>query len=248
VNATNNLAWAALGGVCAAGGLAAWASMVPSSQVFGATVRGTGDDRAIALTFDDGPNPAATPLILDVLDRHQARATFFVMGSHVRAFPDLTAEIVKRGHLIGNHTETHPRLNLTSPSRTRHELKQCAQAIAEAARTETKWMRPPYGYRSPWLDPIVKGEFASEVVMWTNMAQDWKFSTPEPVIQRLRSAGGGDIVVLHDGDHRVLEGKRAHVAGALAYWMPRWRDAGLRFVTLDEIQSSTEAAEAAQPR
>lgn len=109
-------------------------------------------------------------------------------------------------------------------------------------------MRPPFGYRSPWLDQIVKSEFASEVVMWTNMPRDWKFSTPEPVIQRLRSAGGGDIVVLHDGDHRVLEGKRAHVAGALEYWMPRWRDAGLRFVTLDEIEARTETTEAAQPR
>jgi peptidoglycan-N-acetylglucosamine deacetylase len=248
VSATNNLVWAALGGLCAAGGLAACASIVPSSQIFGATVRSTGDKQTIALTFDDGPNPTATPALLDLFDRQQARATFFVMGAHVRAFPDLTAEIVKRGHLIGNHTETHPRLNLTSPARTREELKLCAQAIADAARAETKWMRPPFGYRSPWLDQIVKSEFASEVVMWTNMAGDWKFSTPEPVIQRLRSAGGGDIVVLHDGDHRVLEGKRAHVAGALEYWMPRWRDAGLRFVTLDEIEARTETTEAAQPR
>jgi peptidoglycan-N-acetylglucosamine deacetylase len=248
VSSTNNLAWAALGGVSAAGGLAVWASIVASSQIFGATVRSTGDERTIALTFDDGPNPIATPALLDLLDRFQARSTFFVMGSHVRAFPDLAAEIVKRGHLIGNHTETHPKLNLCSPARTREELKGCAQAIGDAASIETKWMRPPYGYRSPWLDGIVKGEFHSQVVMWTRMAQDWKFEAPEPVIQRLRRAGGGDIVVLHDGDHRVLEGKRAHIVGALEYWMPRWRDAGLRFVTLDEIRSSAEAAEAAQPR
>ena len=211
-------------------------------------MRETGDDRTIALTFDDGPNPTATPALLDLFDRFQARATFFVMGSHVRAFPDLAAEMVKRGHLLGNHTETHPRLNLTSPARTRDELKRCAEAIAAAAQIETKWMRPPFGYRSPWLDGIVKTEFASEVVMWTTMPGDWKFSTPEPLIQRLRSAGGGDIVVLHDGDHRVLEGKRAHVVGALEYWMPRWRDAGLRFVTLDEIGARTETTEAAQPR
>jgi peptidoglycan-N-acetylglucosamine deacetylase len=248
VSNTNNLAWAALGGLCAAGGLAAWASTVASSQIFGATVRNTGDARTIALTFDDGPNPTATPALLDLFDRYQARATFFVMGTHVRAFPDLAAEIVKRGHLLGNHTETHPRLNLTSPAQTRNELKRCAQAIQAAARVETKWFRPPFGYRSPWLDGIVKKEFASEVVMWTTMPGDWKFSAPEPLIQRLRSAGGGDIVVLHDGDHRVLEGKRAHVVGALEYWIPRWRDAGFRFVTLDEVASSTEAAEAAQPK
>ncbi len=215
--------------------------MVASSQIFGATLTHTDDPSTMALTFDDGPNPAVTPALLDLLERYQSTGTFFVVGKHVRAFPDLTAEIVRRGHTIGNHTETHPRLNVCTPARTRDELDRCAEAIGEAANVKTRWMRPPYGYRSPWLDGIVRSRFHSQVVMWSRMARDWAFTEPEPVIQRLRRAGGGDIVVLHDGDHRALEGKRQHMVKALEYWLPRWKEQGLRFLSMDEVQAKSEA-------
>jgi peptidoglycan/xylan/chitin deacetylase (PgdA/CDA1 family) len=77
--------------------------------------------------------------------------------------------------------------------------------------------------------------------MWNVAAKDWRTHVPEPVIQRLRRARGGDMVLLHDGDHRVLEGKRGHVLKALEYWLPRWRDAGLQFVNLDEAQFKSQA-------
>jgi len=77
--------------------------------------------------------------------------------------------------------------------------------------------------------------------MWNVAARDWRTHSPEPVIQRLRRVHGGDIVLLHDGDHRVLEGKREHVLAALEYWLPRWRDAGIQFVNLDEAQLKTQA-------
>src|SRR5262245_35426648 len=93
-----------------AAGLCAWGAHHPASELFGRTERRIARERAIALTFDDGPNPAATPQLLDLLDRHEARATFFLIGRHVRACPSLTAEIAARGHTIGNHTETHPNL------------------------------------------------------------------------------------------------------------------------------------------
>ncbi|MGA8034508.1 MAG: polysaccharide deacetylase family protein [Candidatus Acidiferrales bacterium] len=236
----NDLAWVMLGGVCAAGGVSAWGSMVVSSQIFGTTLTHTGDAGTMALTFDDGPNPAVTTALLDLLERYQAKGTFFVVGKHVRAFPRLTAEIVRRGHTIGNHTETHPRLNVCTPARTRDELDRCAEAIGEAANVKPRWMRPPYGYRSPWLDGIVRSRFQSQVVMWSRMARDWAFTDPEPVIQRLRRTGGGDIVVLHDGDHRALQGKREHVLVALEYWLPRWKDRGLRFLSMDEVQAKSE--------
>jgi peptidoglycan/xylan/chitin deacetylase (PgdA/CDA1 family) len=237
----NDLAWVALGGACVAGGVSAWGSIVPSSQIFGATLTDTGDASTMALTFDDGPNPAVTPALLDLLEQYRAKATYFVIGKHVRAFPHLAAEIVRRGHTIGNHTESHPRLNLCMPGRTADELARCAEAIGEAANVTARWMRPPYGYRSPWLDGIVRSRFHSQVVMWSRMARDWAFTEPEPVIQRLRRAGGGDIVVLHDGDHRALEGKRQHVVKALEHWLPRWKDQGLQFLSMDEVQAKSEA-------
>jgi peptidoglycan-N-acetylglucosamine deacetylase len=238
----SNFAFVGLGGACAAGAVYAWGSMVASSQILGRTWRHTGDPRTIALTFDDGPNPTATPALLDLLDHHNAKATFFVIGNHVRAFPQLTAEILQRGHTLGNHTESHPHLNVCSPSTTRDELDRCSEAIGEATNAKIKWMRPPYGYRNPWLDGIVREKFNSSVVMWTRMAQDWVLLEPEPVIQRLRPTGGGDIVVLHDGNHKVLEGRRGHMVKALEYWLPRWKDQGLRFVSMDEVERNHEAA------
>jgi peptidoglycan-N-acetylglucosamine deacetylase len=241
----SNFVWAGLGGAFAAGAVYAWGSTVASSQLLGRTWRHTGDAQSVALTFDDGPNPKVTPALLDLLDLHGAKGTFFVIGQHVRAFPQLTAEILRRGHTLGNHTESHPRLNVCSAARTRSELERCADAIGEAASVKVKWMRPPYGYRNPWLGGIVREQFSSSVVMWTRMARDWAATQPEPVIQRLRGTGGGDIVVLHDGDHRVMEGRREHILPALEYWLPRWKDRGLRFTSMEEVAAKFGAVQPA---
>src|SRR5262249_16806922 len=111
-------------------GICAWSACHPSSQLFGPTQRRTGRERTIALTFDDGPNPAATPQILDLLERYEARGTFFVIGRHVRACAALAAEIVARGHTIGNHTDTHPNLLWLSRRQVLDELERCDASIA----------------------------------------------------------------------------------------------------------------------
>lgn len=214
--------------------LAAWGAVAPSSQIFGRTIRHTQDAGAIALTFDDGPNPTVTPALLEVLEKNSVRATFFVVGKHVRAFPELAVEIVARGHTIANHTDTHPRLVFLPAPRVREELARCNDAIAAAVRKEILWMRPPYGFRGLNLDAVARGLGFAGVVMWSRWAWDWKAQPAGPVIERLRRVRGGDIVLLHDGDHRRLQGDRRHTAAAVEYWLPRWRDAGMRFVTLDD--------------
>ena len=234
-------AWFAAGGVCAAGGLFAWGALAPASQIFGQTLRRLDDASCMAITFDDGPNPSVTPKVLDLFERYNAKATFFLIGQRVRAFPALAREIVERGHAIGNHTETHPSLTFLSPGRITEELERCDDAIAGATGKSPKWMRPPFGYRSPLLDGIVQRRGGAGVAMWNVAARDWRTDSPELVIQRLRRARGGDIVLLHDGDHRVREGKRGHVLAALEYWLPRWRDAGIQFVKLDEGPLKTQA-------
>jgi peptidoglycan-N-acetylglucosamine deacetylase len=115
-----------------AAGVCAWGAYHPSSELFGRTERRIGRARAIALTFDDGPNPAVTPRLLDLLERHDARGTFFLIGRHVRACPALTAEIAGRGHTIGNHTDTHPNLLWQSRRRILEELERCNASIADA--------------------------------------------------------------------------------------------------------------------
>src|ERR1700678_637917 len=238
---TINPVWFAASGVCVAAGIFAWSATAPSSQLLGRTVRRTGDASCMALTFDDGPNPKVTPQLLNLLSRYEAKATFFLIGRHVRAFPGLAKEIAGRGHAIGNHTETHPSLVLLSSARIAEELDRCDDAIASSAMVTPRWMRPPYGYRSPLLNGIVARRGNAGVAMWSAAARDWKTQGAEPVIQRLRRARGGDIVLLHDGDHRVLQGDRLHVVKAMEYWLPRWKDAGIYFASMDEIEKNVRA-------
>lgn len=236
-----NPGWFAAGGVCAASGLFAWGAVSASSQLFGATLRQIDDSSSMAITFDDGPNPSVTPKLLDLLERHQCGATFFLIGQFVRACPALAREIHERGHAVGNHTETHPALTFLSAKKITQQLDRCDDAIRQATGQKPRWVRPPFGYRSPLLDGIVRHRGGAGIAMWSAAARDWRTQQAEPVIQRLRRARGGDIVLLHDGDHRVLEGDRQHVLAALEYWLPRWKDAGIRFATLDEAQFSSQA-------
>jgi peptidoglycan/xylan/chitin deacetylase (PgdA/CDA1 family) len=237
----------ALPGVAAAGaGLLAWGAMHPAAQIFGPTIRRSGRPNALALTFDDGPNPAITPQLLDLLERHSVRATFFLIGRFVRACPELVRETAARGHVVANHTDTHPNLFWLRSAQISVELARCQDAITLITGAgKPRWMRPPYGFRGPHLDAVVRWQGLEGVVMWSVIAYDWKPQPAARLIARLGRLRGGDMVVLHDGDHRGLGGDRGHVLAALEYWLPRWRDAGLDFVTMDEVSSG--AGEGAKP-
>ncbi len=117
--------------VCASAAVATYGSLAPESQLFGRTIVAGGDAAEFALTFDDGPNDPWTGRLLDVLARHQARATFFLIGKYVRARPELVREIRDAGHLIGNHTMTHPWLAVQSTARVREELAGCNAALED---------------------------------------------------------------------------------------------------------------------
>ena len=234
----------AAAGAFGAAGVVAWGAVSPSSELFGPTVRHTVSANQLALTFDDGPNPSVTPQLLELLDRHSVRAAFFLIGRFVRACPELASEIVARGHQIGNHTETHPNLFLQRRAGIRDELMRCQEAIASATRSDPpRWMRPPFGYRNPFLDGEAHRAGFQGVVMWSRLCGDWKPQAPEKLVARLahvahpvqqRKAGRhGEIVVLHDGDYHFLGGQRLHVVAALEYWLPRWRDGGIEFVTIE---------------
>jgi peptidoglycan/xylan/chitin deacetylase (PgdA/CDA1 family) len=226
----------------ATAGLAAWGAYHPASQVFGATLRRLPEKfrkaNAIALTFDDGPNPAVTPRLLNVLAQHDARATFFLIGDYVRAASGVAREIAARGHAIGNHTATHPSLLWLSQGRIGDELRRCEDEIAEAAGRRAEWMRPPYGYRSPQMHAAVRGAGMRGVAMWSRHARDWRQPPAAEIIERLRVAQPGDIVLLHDGAPPEARGagreREATLAG-VAHWLPRWKEQGWSFVTLDEV-------------
>jgi len=169
----------------AAAGLAAYGAVYPRAQLFGATVCRTNSARKLAITFDDGPNPAITPKLLDLLDRYKAKATFFLIGRYVRECPELVQETVARGHEVGNHTELHPNLLWMNPMKIRVELRLCHDAIRSAIGTPPKWFRPPFGMRNPWLIPAAR-ELGYRTVMWTLIPGDWQEKPAEWLIPRMQ--------------------------------------------------------------
>ena len=224
-------------------GFTTYAAVYPRSQLFGATICRTPSPPLLALTFDDGPNPAITPALLDLLDKYNAKATFFMIGRFVRECPELTREVAARGHLIGNHTQTHPNLFWLGPHAIRSELQQCQSALQDVTGGAAKMFRPPYGFRNPWVTSTAR-ELGMQTVMWTLLPGDWREKTAEWLTARMRSIAdnaqqavnraSGDVLCLHDGAHRQLNGDRVRTLKALEYWLPRWRDLGLKFVTIGE--------------
>ena len=237
--------------VGAAAGLLAYAGRYPDSKIFGPAITHTNSPRKIAVTFDDGPNPAMTPKLLDLLDRHRVRATFFVVGKYVREQPELLRETVARGHVIGNHTDSHPNLFWSSASQTRDELRRCHDAITSALNAPPRFFRPPFGWRNPWLASAAS-ELHLQVVTWTLLPGDWRAPSGDWLVDRMRSisahaqsaaasrdgATGGDILCLHDGGHRAQNADRTRTLAALDQCLPRWRDLGLDFVTMNEAVST----------
>jgi peptidoglycan/xylan/chitin deacetylase (PgdA/CDA1 family) len=240
--------------VAAAGGLVAYAGRYPGSKIFGPAITHTNSARKLAVTFDDGPNPMITPKLLDLLDRHKARATFFVIGKFARQHPELLRETVARGHVLGNHTETHPNLFWSSASQTRDELHRCQDAITSALHAPPKFFRPPFGWRNPWIAAVAR-ELHLRVVTWTLLPGDWRAPNDSWLVDRVQSisthaqkatrqanattsASRGDIVCLHDGGHRAQNTDRTRTLAALDQCLPRWRDLGLEFVTMDEAVST----------
>ena len=213
-------------------GICAWGACHPCSQVFGHTRRRTDRDNTLALTFDDGPNPAVTPQLLDLLDEYEARATFFLIGRHVRACSELAAEIARRGHAVGNHTDSHPNLLWLSRTQVLDELERCAASILTATGHTTTIMRPPYGYRAPQVHAAARQGGFDPPIMWSKSPRDWTAQPVAELIRRLQAVRGGDIVLLHDGAHGALGGDRRNTLQALEYWLPRWKAQGLELAAL----------------
>jgi peptidoglycan/xylan/chitin deacetylase (PgdA/CDA1 family) len=176
---------------------------------------GSRDERRIALTFDDGPDPDRTPALLDALAALDVKATFFVLGAGVDAHPELCARIVREGHELGNHTYHHRYLPLTRGRDVERELIATDRAIERATGVVPTIARPPYGGRSPWTVRAF-ARAAKRLVLWDINSFDWKGAAPEDVARRvIDHARPGSIILMHDA-RRGRAGKRPsnHVVGA----------------------------------
>lgn len=213
--------------------------MSPTGQWYGRTFTGTAPGtKQLALTYDDGPNDRDTQRLLEVLARHGVRATFFMIGRYAEQRPAIAREVASAGHVIGNHTFTHPNLALVSALQTRIQIEECRRALQDAVGEHSRLFRPPFGGRRPETLKVVR-ELGLEPVMWNVTAFDWKAASADYVERNIiRSVRGGDVILLHDGTHRALGGNRAYTVEATDRVIRRYLGEGYEFVTIPEMMGT----------
>jgi len=197
-------------------------------------------ERVVAMTFDDGPHPELTPKLLDMLKARNIKATFYVVGRNVDAYPEIMKRIVAEGHEVGNHTYTHPSLTKIGRDGVKSQIDRSTAAIRKTAGVTPTNMRPPYGATNATLNRRMNDEFGLKVIMWSVDPQDWRYRNADRVANHIiQNAKPGDIILAHD----------IHPSTIAA--MPRTLDTltqkGFRFLTVSELIELEQAPAATPP-
>jgi peptidoglycan/xylan/chitin deacetylase (PgdA/CDA1 family) len=214
-------------------GLGLW----PRSTALGPNMHRLPADAArrgeIALTIDDGPEPEVTPAVLDLLDAHGAKATFFCIAEQAGRHPALCREIVRRGHAVENHSRHHShRFSLLGPAGLRREIAAAQQILGDLTGVAPRYFRAPAGLRNPLLDPVLHG-LGLELVSWTRRAYDTRQHRAPRVLAVLGDRlTAGDILLLHDGNAARTEHGQPVLLEVLPDLLQRAANRGLTAVTL----------------
>jgi peptidoglycan/xylan/chitin deacetylase (PgdA/CDA1 family) len=185
-------------------------------------------EKVVALTFDDGPDPTDTPDVLDILKEKKVRATFFVLGQAAEANPDLLKRLVNEGHEIGNHSFNHDYQQL----RLVQEMNQTDQAVFAATGTHTYFYRPPGGFLSKNQLETIKGS-GHVVALWSVDSKDWRNPGINQIVDNvMKTVFPGAIILMHDGGYH-----RTQTVKALGPIIDALRDRGYRFATLSEMKT-----------
>lgn len=187
----------------------------------------------VALTFDDGPDPDVTPIVLDLLDRHAAKASFFCIGRRAAAHPEIVRDIVRRGHSVENHTYRHPyAFACYPPYALRREIEKTQTAVYALTGARPAFFRAPAGLRSPLLDFVMK-QSKLRYVSWTRRGLDCLSRNPAAVLNRLtRGLAAGDVLLLHDGSCTMTRDGQPIVLAVLPSLLEHLTQRGLRSVSL----------------
>jgi len=194
-------------------------------------------EKAVALTFDDGPSPVWTPRILDVLKEAQVKATFFMLGMHVQRYPDVARRVAEEGHEIGNHTYDHRGVFYYKPEELNKEVTDAEKIIKSVTGIKTKYFRPP----KAWLTSKEKKQLKDmgyETLLWSLNSKDWVTFDDRYIVQYiLHHIRPGDILLFHDsgGVFRPEGGKRKETVKAVGRLIEKLKERGYRFVTISQL-------------
>ena len=235
--------------VAAVAGAAGFQSMAPTGQWYGRTFIGLPHgSKKLALTYDDGPNDPHTLRLLNVLARHDVKATFFMIGRYVEQHPEIARQVAKAGHVIGNHTFTHPNLIFVSGLQTRLQIEQCATVLREVVGEHSNLFRPPFGGRRPASLRAARS-LGLEPIMWNVTGWDWNAPSADYVERRVsKQIRGGDVILLHDGGHQRMGADRSHTVSATDRLIARYKGEGYEFVTVPEMMAAPAAGESKNGR
>ncbi len=215
----------------------AWSAFTPNGRLFGRVI-GTGFSPSpkVAITFDDGPSPEHTPAVLDALRSAGARSTFFVLGRHVRAHPELARRIVAEGHELASHGDDHSLLTFAGPAAIAHQFRAADEAVTAAVGTSVAHLfRTPHGYRGPFVAPVAR-RLGYRLVGWTGAIFDTARPGVDVIVDRCAGVlAPGAIVLLHDGDGSGRGGDRTQTVEALPRVLETARERGLVPVTVSEL-------------
>jgi len=204
---------------------------------------GNGKDM-VAITFDDGPDPVYTPLLLDVLEKYHVKATFFVVGAKARAHPDVIRKIHQHGHSIGIHNDYHLSNWVLPPLFFKKQLKRASETIREITGEQPVFYRPPWGHFNLFSLPAAK---PLQTVMWSSIPGDWKETVkPEQLADLLRSScKSGAIITLHDSGTTLGADLHApaNTIKALELFLSDKRSTQFQFVTVPIILQMTDKSE-----
>lgn len=186
--------------------------------------------KRIALTFDDGPHPKKTGEILDILDKYDIKATFFVIGQNAEKHPEIVSDEAERGHEIANHSYTHPNLSKIGYEKIKEEIEKTDEIIKKAANITPKLFRPPTGAYSESIVKVAK-EYGKTTIIWTVDTLDWANAPKDDIVKNIKSnVQNGSIILFHD-----FTGKDAHTKEALEEIIPYLKEQGYEFVTVSEL-------------
>lgn len=179
--------------------------------------------KAVALTFDDGPNPNTTPVALELLKKYNAKATFFMVGRSVAGNEEIIKQVVAEGHQIGNHSWSHPLLTKISLEQAKSQINDTTEALKKASGQNVHIMRPPYGGINATIQAAVDQSF----ILWDVDTLDWKYRNTASIMKEVRKARPGSIILMHDIHQTSIN--------ALPTVLQYLTEQGFELVTIDEL-------------